>query len=71
VRLRLADFEGVVIARAYDASGALVSTAGPPPGSVAPQELFLGGGRIVRVEIVSTSDKAWLQEVCCSRRTTP
>ena len=71
VRLRLADFEGVVVARGYDAAGGLVAVAGPGSASGLPQELTLSGGAMARVVLESTSDKAWLQDVCCTRRLSP
>jgi hypothetical protein len=67
VRLRLWDYEGVVTAVAYDAKGAPVATAGPLPGSAVPQTLVLSAAGMVRLVLSSSSDKAFLQEVCCSR----
>jgi hypothetical protein len=67
VTLNLRDLEGVVTATAYDESGAVVATSGPPPGSATPQEIVLNGTGIVRVVLLSNSDKAFLQELCCSR----
>jgi hypothetical protein len=71
VALRLRDLEGVVTATAYDVEGAVVATAGPPPGNAAPQELVLSGSGIVRVVLSSNSDKAFLQNICCSRNVAP
>ena len=71
VTLRLWDLEGVVTATAYNESGAVVASAGPPAGSATPQELVITGTGIVRVVLASSSDKAFLQEVCCSRATGP
>jgi hypothetical protein len=71
VTLRLWDFEGVVTATAYNESGAVVASTGPSPGSAAPQELVLSGTGIVRLVLASTSDKAFLQEICCTRANGP
>jgi hypothetical protein len=67
VTLRLRDFEGVVKADAYNAVGDLVASAGPLPGNSAPQDMVLTGPGITRVTISSTSDKAFLQSICCNR----
>jgi hypothetical protein len=71
VALWLRDFEGVLTATAYDSAGAVVATAGPPPANAAPRELVLSGPGIVRVVLSSTSDKAFLQNICCSRNVVP
>jgi hypothetical protein len=71
VALWLRDFEGVVTATAYDSGGAVVAMAGPPSGNAAPQEMVLSGPGIVRVVLSSTSDKAFLQDICCSRNVAP
>jgi len=71
VALRLRDFEGVVTVTAYDAGGAVVATVGPPPSSATPQELVVTGAGIVRVVLSSNSDKAFLQNICCSRNVAP
>jgi hypothetical protein len=71
VALRLRDFEGVVTATAYNDAGDVVGTAGPPPGSATPQELVVNGTGIVRVILSSSSDKAFLQDICCLRNTKP
>jgi hypothetical protein len=71
VTLRLWDFEGVVTVTAYNESGAVVASAGPLSGRAAPQELVLSGTGIARVVLSSSSDKAFLQEVCCSRASGP
>jgi hypothetical protein len=71
VTLRLRDFEGVVTATAYDAGGAVIATAGPPPALAAPQDLAVSGSGITRVVLSSTSDKAFLQDVCCHRAGAP
>ncbi|HUR46870.1 MAG TPA: hypothetical protein VMZ27_13410 [Candidatus Saccharimonadales bacterium] len=65
--LRVRDLEGVVKANAYNSVGDLVASAGPPPGNLAPQEMVLNGSGITRVVITSTSDKAFLQSICCER----
>ena len=71
VRMRIRDFEGVVTAKAFDASGGVVGEAGPLPGSATPQELVVNGASITRVVVSSTSDKAFLQSICCERNGTP
>jgi len=71
VALYLRDFEGVVTATAYNSAGAVVATAGPPPGSDTPQDLIVSGPGITRVVLSSTSDKAFLQGVCCDRTVGP
>ena len=71
VTLNLRDLEGVVTATAYNDSGAVVATAGPLPASGTPQELALNGTGLTRVVLSSTSDKAFLQEVCCWRLLAP
>jgi hypothetical protein len=67
VTLTLSDLEGVVTATAYNAVGEVVAAVGPPAGSATPQDLVLEGTGIERVVIESTSDKAFLQDICCVR----
>jgi len=67
VTLRLRDLEGAVTAKAFNSSGAEVATAGPLPPSATPQTLIVNGAGIVRVVLSSNSDKAFLQDICCSR----
>ncbi len=71
VRMRIRDFEGVVTVKAFDASGGVVGEAGPLPGSATQQELVVNGASITRVVVFSTSDKAFLQSICCERNGTP
>jgi hypothetical protein len=71
VTLHLWDLEGAVTATAYNESGTVVASAGPLSGSPTPQELVISGTGIVRVVLSSSSDKAFLQEVCCSRAIGP
>ena len=71
VRMRIRDFESVVTVKAFDEAGALVGEAGPLPGSASPQELVVNGTGITRVVVSSTSDKAFLQSICCERNGTP
>jgi hypothetical protein len=67
VTLLLRDLEGVVTAKAYNEAGVLVGSAGPLPGSSTPQELIVSGAGITRIVLFSTSDKAFVQDVCCYR----
>jgi len=71
VTLRLRDLEGVVKVNAYNSANVLVATAGPPPGMSAAQELVLNGAGITRLVLSSTSDKAFLQSICCERGVGP
>lgn len=69
VRLRIRDFEGGVTAKAFNLANELVAEVGPLVGSATPQEVVLHGPGIGRVILQSTSDKAFLQQVCVERGT--
>ena len=69
--MHIRDFEGVVTVKAFDEAGGVVGEAGPLPGSAAPQELIVNSASITRVVVFSTSDKAFLQSICCERNGTP
>lgn len=71
VRMHIRDFEGVVTVKAFDAAGVVVGEAGPLPGSATPQELIVSGSNITRVVLSSTSDKAFLQDICYERNGKP